>query len=166
MELLAWVESWGISTFVRENPSFYGYPTFLFAHTFGLSIVVGVSTVLAARVLGLGAGLPVAPMTRLFPIMWAGFVVNLLSGGGLYLADAVNKTIPGDGRQAPVFFTKMLFVVGGAILLWLLQKKLATMDSDVPAGARTLAALMLVCWLGAMIAGRLIAYSSAIFSPY
>jgi hypothetical protein len=166
MELLAWVESWGISTFVRENPSFYGYPTFLFAHTFGLSIVVGMSSVVAARILGLGAGLPIGPLARLFPVMWGGFLVNLISGTGLYLADAVNKTIPGDGRQAPVFLTKLAFVVAGGVLLWLPHTRLATAGAEVPEGARMFAALMLVCWVGAMISGRLIGYSSAIFSPY
>ena len=165
MGLLEWLELTSLGTFVRESPSFFGYPTFLFAHTFGLSVVVGVSSVLAARILGLASGIPLAPLARLFPMMWAAFIVNLLSGGGLWLADAVNKTIPGDGRQAPIFFAKMLFVVAGAVLLWMLQKRLSGPDAETEGDsseARKLASLMLVCWVLAMIAGRLIAYTSAI----
>jgi hypothetical protein len=165
MGLLEWLELTGLATFVRESPSFFGYPTFLFAHTFGLAVVVGVSSVMAARILGMGSGIPLAPLARLFPMMWAGFVVNLLSGGGLWLADAVNKTIPGEGRQAPIFFAKMLFVIIGAVILWMLQKRLTGADAEAQASsseARMLAGVMLVSWVLAMIAGRLIGYTSAI----
>ena len=165
MGLLEWLELSSLGTFVRESPSFYGYPTFLFAHVFGLSVVVGVSSILAARVLGMASGIPLAPLARLFPMMWAGFVVNLLSGGGLWLADAVNKTIPGDGRQAPIFFAKMLFVVIGAVLLRKLQKRISGPDAETQATsseAKMLAGLMLVSWMLAMIAGRLIGYTAAI----
>lgn len=166
--LLTWVETeqiTGLATFVRESPSFFGYPTFLFAHTFGLAVVVGVSTIVAARMLGVGSGIPAAPLARLFPMMWAGFIVNLISGTGLYLADAVNKTIPGEGRQAPIFAVKMFFVVLGAIILWKMQKKLSGPDAEAEASTpamRNLAVLLLVSWLFAMIAGRLIGYTSAI----
>lgn len=165
MGLLEWLELSTLGTFVRESPSFFGYPTFLFAHTFGLSVVVGVSSVLAARVLGLASGIPLTPLARLFPMMWAGFAINLLSGGGLWLADAVNKTVPGGGNQAPIFFIKMLFVVLGAVLLWMLQQKVSGSDAEIQgqsAEAKKLAAMMLGCWVLAMIAGRLIGYTSAI----
>lgn len=162
---LEWLESTGASTFVRESPSFFGYPTFLFAHTFGMAVVVGLSTLLAVRLLGMGTGIPIAPLTRLFPLMWAGFVVNLISGSGLWLADAVNKTIPGDGRQAPIFGTKMFFVIVAAITLWTIQRKLAQGESTNPHPSpvlRKLASLLLVSWVLGMIAGRLIGYTSAI----
>jgi hypothetical protein len=115
------------------------------------------------RLLGLGSGIPLAPLARLFPLMWAGFLVNLLSGGGLWLADAVNKTIPGDGRQAPIFLTKMLLVTVGAVVLLALEKKLRDPEGAARSGqTRMLAGGLLVCWALAMIAGRLIAYASAI----
>jgi hypothetical protein len=163
---LAWLESTWLATFVREDPSFFGYPTFLFAHTFGLAVVVGVSTILAARLLGMGSGIPIAPLVRLFPLMWAGFIINLISGAGLWLADAVNKTIPGNGNQAPIFATKMFFVVVGAILLWRIQQRLSEEPEAInphPSGEmRNMSAALLVCWVLAMIAGRLIGYTSAI----
>lgn len=162
---LEWLELTRLGTFVREDPSFFGYPTFLFAHTFGLAVVVGVSTVLAARMLGIGSGIPIAPFSRLFPLMWAGFVVNLLSGSGLWLADAVNKTIPGEGRQAPIFGTKMFWVIVAVIVLWKMQQRMAGPDAnaETPSPAmKNLSVILLVSWLLAMIAGRLIGYTSAI----
>jgi len=165
MGFLSWLEQTGLATFVRESPSFYGYPTFLFAHTLGLAVVVGISSVVAARMLGVASGIPLAPLRSLFPLMWAGFLINLISGAGLWLADAVNKTIPGDGRQAPIFMTKMFFVIVGAVLLLKIQKKLSgpEADSNTPSSEmRFLSASLLVCWVLAMIAGRLIGYTSAI----
>lgn len=161
MGVLMWLEQTGPATFIRESASFYGYPTFLFAHTFGLAIVVGVSSVLAVRVLGLAPGIPLASLKRLFPVMWGGFLVNLISGTGLWMADAVSKTIPGDGRQAPLFLSKMLFVVIGAVLLGMLQRRFnaaEASDGRVLEQARPLAGGLLVCWLFGMIAGRLIGY--------
>lgn len=165
MGLFEWLEMTSLGTFVRESPSFFGYPTFLFAHTFGLAVVCGVSSVVAARILGVASGIPLMPLQRLFPMMWAGFVINLLSGSGLWLADAVNKTIPGEGRQAPIFFTKMLFVIIGVILLRKLQKKFEGPNAETEvtsSESKTLATLLLLSWLLAMIAGRLIGYTSAI----
>jgi len=57
-------------------------------------------------------------------------------------------------------------VVAGAVILWTLQKKLAGADDPDDVGrssdGRMLAGLLLVCWVLAMIAGRLIGYTSAI----
>jgi hypothetical protein len=166
MGFLEWLELTGPATFVRESPSMWGYPTFLFAHTLGLSIVVGTSSVIAARVLGLASGIPMAPLARLFPLIWGGFVLNTISGVGLWIADAVNKTLPGDGRQAPIYLLKLLFVTMGAICMVMLKRKVfsnpeATASSPPPE-AEFIAMALLLCWLLAMIAGRLIGYYSAV----
>ena len=166
MGFLEWLELTAPATFVRESPSMWGYPTFLFAHTLGLSIVVGTSSVIAARVLGFASGIPLAPLGRLFPLIWGGFILNTLSGSGLWLADAVNKTLPGDGRQAPIYLMKLLFVLLGAICMVMLKRKVFSSPeaspSTAPPEAQFIAMALLVCWLLAMIAGRLIGYYSAV----
>lgn len=165
MGLLTWLQETGPATFIRESPSYFGYPTFLFAHTFGLAIVVGISSVLAARVLGLAPSIPLESFKRLFPVMWAGFLVNLVSGTGLWMADAVNKTIPGDGRQAPIFLAKMFFVILGAVVLWKMEKRMDAgefSDRGLIEKLRPLAGGLLACWMLGMITGRLIGYASVI----
>ena len=167
MAFFTWVQETGIATFVRESPSFFGYPFFLTVHTLGLSVIVGVSTVVGVRLLGVASPIPVAPLARLFPIMWLGFAINTISGAGLWAADAVNKSVPGDARQAPVFLTKMLFVLLAVACVWALQKRFR--EPSVAEGGelrdgKVLAAAMLIFWFLAMIAGRLIAYSEPILT--
>ena len=160
MGFLMWLEQTGFGTFVRESPSILGYPTFLFFHTLGLSIVVGLSTAVAVRVLGFASRIPLEPLERFFPIMWAGFAINTISGSGLVAADASNKMVNA------IFLTKMLFVVLAVGSLWLLKKKVfddpSKYEGALPREGKILAGALLVFWLGAMIAGRLIGYSSVI----
>ena len=155
MELLMWLEGTRIATFVRESPSFYGYATLLFFHALGLSIVVGMSSAVAVRVLGLASNIPLAPLQKLYPWMWLGFAINLISGSGLMIADASGKMVN------PVFLTKMAFVGLAIATMWLLKKRVFV-DSDssgtVPRHGKFLAGMLIFFWLGSIIAGRLTAY--------
>jgi hypothetical protein len=157
-----WLESTGFATFVRESPSFFGYQTFLVAHTFGLCIVVGTSTIVAIRLLGFAPSIPLAPLVKLFPIMWFGFSVNLFSGSGLAAA-AATSTIPN-----PIFIVKILCVFAAVAMMAILQFRVfrdPSLDSQptFPLG-RMLGGGLLACWMLAMLAGRLIAYSGVILT--
>lgn len=163
MSFLLWLEATRIGTFVREGQSLLAYPTFTVVHTIGMSIIVGISAVMAARLLGMAPTIPLAPLRRLFPIMWFGFGLNLLSGTGLAMASA-SKTIPN-----PYFQTKMVCVIGAVIVLRVLQVKVfrdpQVDDKPVPYLGKALSASLLALWLIAMIAGRLIGYSVDLISP-
>jgi len=159
--ILMWLESTGFGTFVRESESLLAYPTFSTLHTIGLSIIVGLSTVVALRLVGFARTMRVAPLKKLFPIMWVGFAINLFSGSGLAAA-AATTTVPN-----PLFLAKITFVIAGVVILRLLQVKVFR-DSDPEGKSRDrtimiLAASLLCLWLFAMITGRFIAYGS--FEP-
>lgn len=163
MSFLLWLESTSIGTFVREGQSLLAYPTFTVVHTVGLSIVVGISAVIAARLVGLAPTIPLAPLSRLFPIIWFGFALNLISGSGLAMASA-SKTVPN-----PFFLTKILCVVTAVIIIRKLQTGVFR-DPDIDSKpldstTRMLGASLLGLWLIAMIAGRLIGYSIDLISP-
>jgi hypothetical protein len=79
-ELLETIENSGFATWVRETPSVFGYSTVLALHTFGMAFLVGLSGVIAARVLGIIPGLPLAPLERFFPLIILGFWVNAVTG--------------------------------------------------------------------------------------
>jgi hypothetical protein len=49
-------------------------------HAMGLAVVVGFSSAIALRLLGVARSIPLAPLGGLFPVMYAGFWVNALSG--------------------------------------------------------------------------------------
>ena len=56
MHFLTWLEQSGFSTWIRESPSVWAYPTVLFMHTLGLGFLVGGSMVLDLRALGFSDG--------------------------------------------------------------------------------------------------------------
>lgn len=155
MEFLRWIEGLGFSTFVRESDSLLALPMFLFVHILGMSIVAGCSAVIDFAVLGLWPRSPLKPLERFYPLIWFGFVINLLTGTGLFMADAVAR-----GRNVD-FYVKLLFVAGGVATLVAMRREVfANGETGGPlsARARRLAWTSLVCWFGAIVAGRLIAY--------
>lgn len=156
MDFLTWLENSPLSTWVRESSSLWAYPTVLFLHTIGLATVVGVNAGIDLRILGVAPELPLAPMTRLFPIIWAAFGINAVSGTTLLIADATTKL------ANPVFYIKMIFIALALINLRLLKTRVfgdPLLDKrPLSANAKILAATSLIFWLGATIAGRLMAY--------
>lgn len=157
MDVLAWLEATALGTWVREAPTLWAYPTVLFFHTVGLGFLVGLNVAIDLRLLGAAPGLPLAPLRRLFPWMWAGFWVNAVSGVALIVADATTKL------TNPVFFVKMAFVLLGVLNMALLKRRL--FDDPVvleralgTRHARFIALTSLAIWIIATTTGRLMGY--------
>jgi len=129
---------------------------FLFMHTLGMSMIAGVSAVVDLGILGFWPRIPIKPLERLYPLMWTGFWINAVTGSVLMIADASTKL------TNPVFYIKMVFVFAGVALLVVMRKRVFgdpdLGKSPVPDRAKLLAWASLVCWLGAITAGRLLAY--------
>jgi hypothetical protein len=158
MEFLTFLEETALATFIRESSSFLGFPTFLFMHTLGLSLLVGANTVVTMRVLGLASSIPLKPMARLFPFMWIGFVLTVISGTGLAIASATSKFVN------PILLSKLVLVVIAAVVMRSLEKKEFRGTKEFEPGAgKAKAGALIVLWLLVTILGRLIAYSSTIF---
>jgi len=159
MDFLASLEQSGFSTWVRESPSVWAYPTILFMHTVGLGFLVGTSMVIDLRVLGFSSDMPLAPMRKLVPVMWAGFWVNAISGIVLVVIDATSMLVN------PLFYIKIGFIalatLSGRLIANRLFRDPTAVYVAVPATARVLAGASLVFWLGAITAGRLTAYLGA-----
>jgi len=156
LELLEAIESSAYPTFVRESSSLWAYTLVLSLHAMGLAVVVGFSSAIALRLLGVARGIPLASLGSLFPVMYVGFWVNALSGFALLAANA--QGMLGN----PLFYAKMVFVVGGVLVMRLLRQTVFTerlaSGGDAPPSARNLAVASLACWGLAIIAGRLTAY--------
>jgi hypothetical protein len=156
LEWLQAIESSAYPTFVRESPSLLAYTLVLSLHAMGLAVVVGLSAAIALRLLGLARGIPLAPLGRLFPVMYVGFWINALSGLALLAANA--RGMLGN----PLFYAKIVFIVGGILVMRLLRRtvfndRLAGTE-QLPRSAGKLAVASLACWTLAIIAGRLTAY--------
>ena len=110
---------------------------------------------ISLRLLGVSAKMPLRPLERLYPLMWWGFGVNAMTGTALLLASASNRLVD------PTFYVKMIFIFAGVAVLQLTRNRVFRSlgpDGAAPESAKTLAWAGLICWLGAVIAGRLLAY--------
>ena len=158
-DFFTWLESLPISTFIRQSNSIWSFPMFLFAHTLGMSIVAGGASVIDLALLGFWPrSTPVKPLERLYPVIWFGFWINLITGSVLLVADATKRL------TNPDFFVKMACVFAGVYLLSTMRRRVfddPQLDAAPVSGqAKVLAWLSLVCWFGAILTGRLLAYTS------
>ena len=156
MNFLLRLEQIPFCVWLRESDSVWAFPMFLFLHTLSMSIVAGLSATLDLVFLGFWPKLPTGPLERLYGPIWLGFWISTATGIVLTVADATTRL------TNPVFYVKMAFVFGGVWLLVLMRKRVfqdPELDHKVlPSSAKVLAWASLVCWLGAITAGRLLAY--------
>lgn len=162
MEFLSWLQDSPLSIWVAESETIWAYPTILALHTMGLAILVGANMIVDFRLLGLGRAAPLAEMKKLFPLMWAGLVINTITGLLLFAAAARVKAL------IIMLWVKLGFVLLAVIALVRIRRLIfdttARPEPVLPAGARRLAALSLFLWTGAIVAGRLMAYLEWEFS--
>ncbi len=160
-DALLWIENLSYSTWLRDSLSIWAYPTFLFAHTLGMSMVAGGATVISLAVLGLWPKhVPIKALGRFYPLIWAGFWLNAFTGVSIFMREATNY-----GRN-PVVYVKLSFVFAGVGLLVAMRKRVfdgSDFDSGpVPNSGKWIAGWSLFCWFAAIIAGRLIAYAGSV----
>lgn len=151
------IEETGLSTWLRESESPFAFYFILLFHTFGLALLVGANVVVDLRLLGVARDIPLAPLKRLFRIMWIGFAINAMTGVFLVIAYPTKSLTNLD------FYIK-LAIIGLAI--WVMQKlKTRVFDdsslseTEMMARGATLAKCSIFLWFGAITAGRLLAYT-------
>jgi len=154
---LTWVESTTFSTWMRESPSVYAFPAILCCHTLGMGIVAGINAALALRTFGVASAVPIRGMKRFMSVMWFGFWLNAISGIALLIA------YPTKALTNPVFYLKLALI---GVAVWLASIIGGRLFGDsIPSydsprrSMRILAGASLVCWTGAITAGRLLAYT-------
>ena len=147
-----WLESTTFSVWMRESPSIFAFPMILAVHTIGLGLLAGINAAQDLRLLGFAEGIPVGELRRFLPVMWIGLAMNVLSGIALLIA------YPTKALTNPVFYLKLSLI---AVALVILRKTARFMLSGglAPGRVKMLAAVSLVCWAGAITAGRLLAYT-------
>jgi hypothetical protein len=125
-------------------------------HFFGFSLVFGTALAVSLRVLGFWKSLSFAAVHRILPLGVFGVVINVFSGMLLLSADSaryVNNT---------TFAPKIALITLGAIvvLYFSLADRLWSVKAgeDAPTSAKLVAALVLACWTGVIMGGRLLAY--------
>ena len=97
--------------------------------------------------------MPIDELRRFLPILWAGFWLNAVSGVLLLIG------YPTKALTNPVFYLKLLLIAVGMALLVRLDRRHRSPAPPRDARLRRLAIVSLVCWSGAIFAGRLLAYT-------
>ena len=154
--MLQTLQDSAFSTWLLGSDSIWAFPTVLMLHTFGMMMLVGPSAVLDLRVLGAARAIPIGSLRVLFPVMWAGFWVSVITGTMLFCADATTKA------AMPLFFVKMGLVAAAACIVVFVRREVyppgAQSGAVTPAALRLAVASLLV-WMLTVTAGRLLGYS-------
>lgn len=136
----------------------YAYPLVNAAHILALAALFGSILALDLRLLGLFRGVPIAPLARVLPrVSTVGLTLALPTGFALFSVQ------PFDYLIHPVFPFKLALIALAALNALLLHrtagwKTLLDGAAAVPVRVRIAAALSLLGWTGAIVAGRLLAY--------
>lgn len=149
-DFFRWLEATDVSVWTRESTSVFAFPAILSVHAIGMALAAGISGVLALRVLGVARDVPVGSFNSFVPALWAGFAMNTVSGMLLLVA------YPTKALTNPVFFVKLACI---AVAMWSYGVTTRRLSSTVNSPRRWLAIVTLAAWVGAIFAGRLLAYT-------
>jgi hypothetical protein len=140
---------------MRSSPSLY--PAVEILHILGFVVLVGSILALDVRLLGLGRAIPIQPMAQLLlPLSRFGFLLAIVMGFLLFSADASHVV------RNPAFQAKLLLIAVALVNVVIAHagpwRQIALWEGEASGGAKATALLSLLLWLGAVCAGRLIAY--------
>src|SRR5687768_13908034 len=140
--MLTWLEQSAFSTWLLGSHSIWVYPTVLTLHTFGMMVLVGAALMIDLRLLGFARGVPLQSLERLFHIMWAGFILNAVTGSMLFAADATAR-----GSDL-IFWTKLALVGIGVTTAVMLRSTFrdASEPAVISAAAKRLSVVSVLAW--------------------
>ena len=140
---------------MRASPALY--PAVEILHIIGFVVLVGSILALDLRLLGFGRAIAIQPMAQLLlPLSRAGFLLAISMGFLLFSADASHVV------KNPAFQTKLLLIAAALVNIVIAHagpwRKIEGWRAEASGGARLTALVSVLLWLGAICAGRLIAY--------
>ena len=148
----------GLAIWLRESPSVLAYPTLLAFHAFGMAFLVGTSSAIALRLLGIASDLPLVPLMKFFSVIQIAAGVSFVSGLLLLMLDAVRFL------TMPAFYIKLLGILSALILIRVIRARVLSDQAGLGSGplpmqAKVLGCGVLVSWIIAITAGRVTAYA-------
>jgi len=127
------------------------YVTVSVVHYFTLLFFIGTIVLVDLRILGIADRNQTISLLadQLLPWTWIGFALAMISGFLLFTTDA------GDYAPDHVFQAKMLVILLAVVFTVVVQRGLRKWNQlpAVPASAKVIAAVSLMLWLGAILAG-------------
>jgi hypothetical protein len=156
-EWLRWLETTRLSGALRGSA--WLYPLVQTVHLVGIAVFVGAAVAFDLRLLGMAKELPIRALRRHL-IGWAGLSFLLIASSG-FLLFASQATALVTNRA---FQIKLALLVAAGLNAAAFDRLTArTVDgwdagAPTPAAARANACVSLLCWIGVIACGRLIAY--------
>ena len=156
--LCKWMEHTSVGSVVRN--SLWLFPIIETLHLFGIVLLVGSTSALDLRLLGLSLrNQPISQVAaRLLPWAWAGFLVQIVTGLLLFSSEATKC------YTNIAFRLKMLLIllagVNAMVFHWTAYLSVGKWDTSAstPLGAKVAGALSILFWFGIVAAGRWIAF--------
>lgn len=143
LEQVGWVKVLGTTGWLYSSVSVI--------HYFTLFFFIGTIVLVDLRILGLaGRGQTISLLAdQLLPWTWIGFALAMISGFLLFTTDA------GDYAPDHVFQAKMLVILVALIFTVIVHRGQRRWNqlAEIPLGVKVIAALSLLLWLGAILAG-------------
>ena len=158
VNLCKWLEHTSVGTHVRE--SLWLFPTIETLHLFGIVLLVGSTSALDLRLLGLSLrNQSVSKVAaRLLPWAWVGFAVQITTGLLLFSSEAVKC------YTNLAFRMKMLMIllagVNALVFHWTAYRSVEKWDdaATTPIAAKFAGSFSILLWFGIVAAGRWIGF--------
>jgi hypothetical protein len=158
LALCRWLEQTPVGAAVRQ--SLWLFPAVETLHLVGMAALLATIAVLDLRLLGCAMRrTPVSALAhRLLPWAWAGFAVQVLTGGMLFSSEAVRMV------ANPAFRLKMLLIATAGLhaLIFNLaaRRRMPSWDErkTLPVAARIAGLVSILLWIGIVAAGRWIGF--------
>jgi hypothetical protein len=151
-EIFAIIEATPLAQYLRTSR--WGYAAVSTAHVFGIALLVGAILPLNLRLLGIWRGVPRVALVRvLVPVAVTGLLLAIVAGALLFSVRAEEYAALGVIRLKVALIA--LGILGALELHRAYGLELAQ-ASDARVAAHAI--LSTVCWLGALVCGRLIAF--------
>jgi hypothetical protein len=158
LNFCAWLEHTSLISTIAETG--WMYATFSVMHYFSLFVLVGTIVLIDLRVLGVAARSQSITLVaeQLFPWTWIALGVALFSGFVMFATDA------GDYYPDKIFRIKMFVILLALIFAIIVQQNVPKWDRlpSISAGAKCVALVSLLLWVGAILAGVEIAAISGL----
>ena len=158
LEFCEWLENSTWATAIHQ--SLWLFPLIETAHLFGVILLVGATSVLDLRLLGLTMeGEPVSKVARrLLPWAWAGLTVQVATGFCLFASEATRCW------ENKAFRIKMVMLLLAGLNAFIFHqtvyRRVSSWDEArvTPVGAKFTGFCSIVLWFGIVAAGRWIAF--------
>ena len=158
--MLEWIANSEYANWVNQSS---GWPIALTLHAFGTATVVGLSFIIALRLLGLFRTIPFSALKTLIVFVWIGVACQIVSGLTLWTVKPAQYLADGMFEMKMGFLLVSILVT--AIMQRTVNREAAAWESAGTASSRGVkfVAATALLWACVTIGGRLTAYLGTLY---